>query len=227
MMKDMKTEAQAQGRPQLSLHVRLADRTELKAQGAVQGELFETSDSKDLKRGYKGPIAAKVAGITYRQLDYWARKQIVEPSITPSHGSGSRRLYSFKDVVILAVSKRLLDAGVNLQNVNKAISFLMSHESKDLEQMTILCDGQRVVDCQSDRQMMELMSSGQAIFGVSVSVIWHKVEASLDQTDYVDLTDSQVKAHPGRVIDELAERRLRKRIELQKAQRQEHRARVI
>ena len=71
------------------------------------------------------------------------------------------------------------------------------------------------------------MSSGQAIFGVSVSVIWHKVEASLDQTDYVDLTDSQVKAHPGRVIDELAERRLRKRIELQKAQRQEHRARVI
>ena len=66
----------------------------------------------------------KVAGITYRQLDYWARKQIVEPSITPSHGSGSRRLYSFKDVVILAVSKRLLDAGINLQNVTTAIGFL-------------------------------------------------------------------------------------------------------
>ena len=84
---------------------------------AIQGELFPTSDAQPVTRGYKGSVASRVAGITYRQLDYWARRQIVEPSITPSHGSGSRRLYSFKDVVILAVSKELLDAGINLQNV--------------------------------------------------------------------------------------------------------------
>ena len=97
----------------LHLYVRLEDRTNLN-DDAVQGELFSTVEEQDAKRGYRGTVASKVAGITYRQLDYWARKQIVEPSITPSHGSGSRRLYSFKDVLILAVAKRLLDAGGNL-----------------------------------------------------------------------------------------------------------------
>ena len=87
-------------------------RLHLHVSHAVQGELFPSADAQPVTRGYRGTVASKVAGITYRQLDYWARKQIVEPSITPSHGSGSRRLYSFKDVVILAVSKRLLDAGM-------------------------------------------------------------------------------------------------------------------
>lgn len=99
-------------------------RLRLHVSTAVQGELFPATGTQPVTRGYKGTVASKVAGITYRQLDYWARRQIVEPSITPSHGSGSRRLYSFKDVVILAVSKRLLDAGINLQNVTTAISFL-------------------------------------------------------------------------------------------------------
>ena len=99
-------------------------RLHLHVSHAVQGELFPSADAQPVTRGYRGTVASKVAGITYRQLDYWARKQIVEPSITPSHGSGSRRLYSFKDVVILAVSKRLLDAGINLQNVTTAIGFL-------------------------------------------------------------------------------------------------------
>lgn len=111
------------GQTGLHLHVSLEDRQNLNAD-AIQGELFSNVDTEEIKRGYRGTVASKVAGITYRQLDYWARKQIVEPSITPSHGSGSRRLYSFKDVVILAVSKKLLDAGVNLQNVTAAIGFL-------------------------------------------------------------------------------------------------------
>ena len=80
-------------------------RLRLHVSTAVQGELFPETGTQPVTRGYKGTVASKVAGITYRQLDYWARRQIVEPSITPSHGSGSRRLYSFKDVVILAVSK--------------------------------------------------------------------------------------------------------------------------
>lgn len=107
---------------------------------AIQGELFPTSDAQPVTRGYKGSVASRVAGITYRQLDYWARRQIVEPSITPSHGSGSRRLYSFKDVVILAVSKKLLDAGINLQNVTAAIGFLAQRTAGQLENITIMCE---------------------------------------------------------------------------------------
>lgn len=122
-------------------------RLRLHVSTAVQGELFPATGTQPVTRGYKGTVASKVAGITYRQLDYWARRQIVEPSITPSHGSGSRRLYSFKDVVILAVSKRLLDAGINLQNVTTAISFLTQRTAEQLENITIMCDGQQVHEC--------------------------------------------------------------------------------
>lgn len=101
----------------LHLVVPLEQRLDLGASDAVQGELFVDEGARRPTRGYRGTVASKVAGITYRQLDYWARKQIVEPSITPSHGSGSRRLYSFKDVVILAVSKKLLDAEIGRAHV--------------------------------------------------------------------------------------------------------------
>ena len=78
-------------RPQLSLHVRLSERQDLSNHNAIQGTLFTLDDNRE-EVGYRGVVASKVAGITYRQLDYWARKHIVEPSITPSTGSGSRRL---------------------------------------------------------------------------------------------------------------------------------------
>jgi hypothetical protein len=131
----------------LRLHIPLDERRDLGAEDAVQGELFGFPEESDSLRGYRGTVASKVAGITYRQLDYWARKQIVEPSINPSHGSGSRRLYSFKDIVILAVSKKLLDAGVNLQNVTTAIGYLLQRDPNRLENVTIMCDGSDVREC--------------------------------------------------------------------------------
>lgn len=165
---------------------------------AVQGELFTVPDTQ-ATRGYRGAIASKAAGITYRQLDYWARKQIVEPSITPSHGSGSRRLYSFKDVVILAVSKRLLDAGINLQNVTTAIGFLMQRTSDQLEGITIMCDGDEVHECTDGEQMVALLQGGKAVFGVSVGLLWRQIKEALDGEDYVDLADSRIATG---VIDE-------------------------
>lgn len=174
---------------------------------AVQGELFAVPDTQAM-RGYRGAVASRVAGITYRQLDYWARKQIVEPSITPSHGSGSRRLYSFRDVVILAVSKRLLDAGINLQNVTTAIGFLMQRTSEQLEGITIMCDGDEVHECTDGEQMVALMQSGKAVFGVSVGSLWRQIKEGLDGEDYVDLADSRIASS---VIDEIAVTRERKR----------------
>ena len=157
----------------------------LRAPQAVQGELFPAGDTQNVTRGYRGTVASKVAGITYRQLDYWARKQIVEPSITPSHGSGSRRLYSFKDVVILAVSKKLLDAGINLQNVTTAIGFLTQRTIEQLEGITIMCDGQEVHECTTSEQMIELLQSGKAIFGVSVGSLWRQIKDALGHEEYV------------------------------------------
>jgi DNA-binding transcriptional MerR regulator len=204
----------------LKLHVRLENRMDLSAQDAVQGELFSLGDSEEVSRGYRGTVASKVAGITYRQLDYWARKQIVEPSITPSHGSGSRRLYSFKDVVILAVSKRLLDAGVNLQNVTAAIGFLSGLHTEELARVTIMCDGEQVYQCTSADQIIELVRSGKALFSVSVDSLWHQTETALDDEDYVDLTAAPTTRTAGRPIDELTAMRMRKKLEERKAARQ-------
>lgn len=205
---------------ELHLHVPLKDRVDLSAEGAVQGELFATEDAEDTRCGYRGTVASKVAGITYRQLDYWARKQIVEPSITPSHGSGSRRLYSFKDVVILAVSKRLLDAGVNLQNVTAAIGFLSRRTTAQLADVTIMCDGQQVYECTTSEQMLNLLRSGKAVFGVSVGSLWHEIDEALEHEDYVDLASKPAALSSGRPIDELTAMRMRKKLEAQRAARQ-------
>ena len=205
---------------ELHLHVPLKDRVDLSAEGAVQGELFATEDAEDTRRGYRGTVASKVAGITYRQLDYWARKQIVEPSITPSHGSGSRRLYSFKDVVILAVSKRLLDAGVNLQNVTAAIGSRVRRTTEQPADVTIMCDGQQVYECTTSEQMLNLLRSGKAVFGVSVGSLWHEIDEALEHEDYVDLASKPAALSSGRPIDELTAMRMRKKLEAQRAARQ-------
>ena len=194
------------GQTGLHLHVSLEDRQNLNAD-AIQGELFSNVDTEEIKRGYRGTVASKVAGITYRQLDYWARKQIVEPSITPSHGSGSRRLYSFKDVVILAVSKKLLDAGVNLQNVTAALGFLTQRSTDQLANVTIMCDGQNVHECTTSEQMLELLQSGKAVFAVSVGSLWHQIETALEQEEYVDLEAKPLTIATGRPIEDAQEAR--------------------
>lgn len=147
---------------------------------AVQGELFNFSLSVNHTVGYRGSVAMKVAGITYRQLDYWARKNIIEPSIHPSAGSGSRRLYSFKDIAIMAVAKRLLDAGVNLVNVTTAIIFLNRYSEERLRHMTIICDGHSVQECDENQDNMHsMLASGLAVFAIAVGHIVSRVEDDL------------------------------------------------
>lgn len=187
----------------------------------VQGELFSESSDDDITRGYRGTVASKVAGITYRQLDYWARKQIVVPSITPSHGSGSRRLYSFKDVLILAVSKKLLDTGVNLQNVTAAIGFLSRRRTAELENMTIICDGEDVKECENGEEVLKLIDQGTAVFAVSVGKLWHQVAEQLEQEKYVDVGpgESAASSLPTSPIDEIAAQRMREKLENQHRER--------
>ena len=90
----------------------------------VQGGLFPDDSVPDELIGYRGPSACTIAGITYRQLDYWARTSLVVPSIRGAAGSGSQRLYSFKDILVLKIVKRLLDTGISLHNIRVAVDHL-------------------------------------------------------------------------------------------------------
>ncbi|MFD5000313.1 MerR family transcriptional regulator [Streptomyces buecherae] len=158
--------------------------------------------------GYRGPTACAAAGITYRQLDYWARTGLVEPSVRPAHGSGNQRLYSFRDVVVLKIVKRLLDTGVSLQNIRTAVRHLGLREVADLAQMTLMSDGATVYECTSPDEVVDLLQGGQGVFGIAVGVVWRDVEAALSQLhgERVDTGETLTRHHPG---DELARRRNR------------------
>jgi DNA-binding transcriptional MerR regulator len=116
----------------------------------VNNDLETNKNERDPHQiGYRGATACAAAGITYRQLDYWARTGLVEPSIRTAHGSGTARLYGFRDILVLKIVKRLLDAGVSLQNIRTAVDHLRQRGVVELERITLMSDGASIYECAS------------------------------------------------------------------------------
>jgi DNA-binding transcriptional MerR regulator len=162
------------------------------------GLLF-TDGMPDLEEneGFRGAIAARAAGISYRQLDYWARTGLVEPTIRGAAGSGSQRLYGFRDILVLKLVKRLLDTGISLQQIRTAVNQLREAGVSDLAQTTLMSDGASVYMCTSNDEVIDLVSRGQGVFGIAVGKVLREVESSLVELD-TQVQDPQ---------DELAVRR--------------------
>ena len=162
--------------------------------------------------GYRGPTACSAAGITYRQLDYWARTGLVEPSVRAAHGSGSQRLYSFRDILVLKVVKRLLDTGISLQQIRAAVQHLRDRGSADLAQVTLMSDGVSVYECTSTDEVVDLLQGGQGVFGIALGKVWREVEGDLAELPAVRAEDGLVAMPPGGAgfQDDLAKRRLRR-----------------
>ena len=150
-------------------------------------------------QGSRGNIAASAAGITYRQLDYWARTGLVEPTVQTAQGSGSQRLYGFRDILVLKLVKRLLDTGISLQQIRIAVDQLRLSGIRDLAGTTLMSDGASVYLCMSDDEVIDLVSRGQGVFGIAVGKVLREVESSL-----VSVTPTDVGMDPR---DELAARR--------------------
>jgi DNA-binding transcriptional MerR regulator len=115
--------------------------------------------------GYRGPQVCKIVGITYRQLDYWARTGLVRPSVMDANGSGTQRLYAYRDLVELKVIKQMLDAGISLQSARKAVESLRGFD-QDLASVRIVLQGPNVVLAQSDEQVMDLLRGGQGVLSM-------------------------------------------------------------
>ena len=120
----------------------------------------------DTDHGYRGPLVCKIVGITYRQLDYWARTDLVRPSICDANGSGTQRLYSYRDLVELKVVKRLLDANISLQAARKAIEYLRDQLGTDLASAHLVLDGGSNVLVQTDDQIIDLLRNGQGVLNI-------------------------------------------------------------
>jgi DNA-binding transcriptional MerR regulator len=171
-----------------------------------QGLLFDDDVSTlpdDL--GYRGPTACAAAGITYRQLDYWARTGLVEPTVRSATGSGTQRLYGFRDILLLKVIKRLLDAGVSLQQIRTAVAHLRARGTDDLTRVTLMSDGASVYECTSNDEVIDLLQGGQGVFGIAIGGVWREIEGSLAELPSERTTDDQAAA--AHASDELAARR--------------------
>ena len=171
-----------------------------------QESLFDAlAPEPDEGVGYRGPTACKAAGITYRQLDYWARTDLVVPTVRGAAGSGSQRLYSFRDILVLKVVKRLLDTGVSLQQIRTAVAHLRERGVEDLAQITLMSDGASVYECTSADEVVDLVQGGQGVFGIAVGRVWQEVEGSL-----ADLPSELLAPAGAETRDELARRRARR-----------------
>ena len=145
-----------------------------------QGLLFDDDVSTlPSDTGYRGPTACNAAGITYRQLDYWARTGLVEPTVRGATGSGTQRLYSFRDILLLKVIKRLLDAGISLQQIRTAVQHLRKRGTDDLTRVTLMSDGASVYECTSNDEVIDLLQGGQGVFGIAIGGVWREIEGSL------------------------------------------------
>ena len=123
------------------------------------------SNSFESSRTFSGTQAADIVGITYRQLDYWARTDLVRPSATDAAGSGSRREYVYRDLLELKVIKNLLDAGIKLESVREVFNYLRRHVSTDVASAHIVISGKSVVLCDGEH-LIDAVRNGQGVLNV-------------------------------------------------------------
>lgn len=137
--------------------------------------------NESVRDGFRAPQVCNLVGITYRQLDYWARTGLIKPSVQSARGSGSQRLYSFTDVVQLKVVKRLLDAGMSLNKIRTAMEILREQLESDspLADVTLLSDGSTIYAAHSADEVVDVFRRGQGVFGIAVGPVQHELEGEI------------------------------------------------
>ena len=119
-----------------------------------------------IEAGYSGSSAAEIVGITYRQLDYWARTDLVRPSLEDARGSGTRRRYSYRDLLELKVIKKLLDAGLKLETVRSVFAYMNENLGEDVTTANLVIDGNKTVLIRKDAELIDLVKRGQGVLNI-------------------------------------------------------------
>ena len=131
-----------------------------------------------MTQNYSGKKAAEIVGISYRQLDYWARTDLIRPSVTDAAGSGSRRQYSYRDLLELKVVKSMLDAGIKLESVRTAFEYLRENLGEDVASARLVIGGGRAVLVRDDAELLDVIKSGQLVMTSLLSL--DGVQAEID-----------------------------------------------
>jgi DNA-binding transcriptional MerR regulator len=134
--------------------------------------------------GFHGPQVCSLVGITYRQLDYWARTGLLQPSVAAAKGSGSRRVYSYSDVLELKVIKQLLDSGVSLQSARRAVECLRQDLGADVASSNLVLTGTSSVLARTETEVVDLLAGGQGVFNiVPMAGVVGELEADIVRLD--------------------------------------------
>ena len=167
------------------------------APAATQQSLAGLAATRD-DDGFRGPQVCKLVGISYRQLDYWARTDLVRPSIADARGSGTQRTYSYRDLLRLKVVKSLLDAGIKLQTARKAIEYLREDLGDDWATASLVLNGSQSVLARTGEDLVDLVRGGQGVLNiVPLGHVVDELEASI-----VELGPTPAAERPGSVAAE-------------------------
>ena len=150
------------------------------------------------EQGFRGPQVCSIVGITYRQLDYWARTDLVRPSVADAKGSGSQRRYSYRDLLELKVIKNLLDAGVSLQSARRAIEYLRKNLGEDVAAANLVIDGSGSVLARTGEEIVDLLKRGQGVLNiVPMAGVVGEVDAAITELpSTADRPPADRSAHP-------------------------------
>ena len=153
-------------------------------------------DGVQASGGFRGPQVCKIVGITYRQLDYWARTDLIRPSIADARGSGTQRRYSYRDLVELKVIKGLLDAGVALQTARRAVEYLRTTLGDDIASATLVTDGSGSVLVRTDGELVDLVRKGQGVLSiVALGGVKEALDAAITELPLAGPTASPAAAN--------------------------------
>jgi DNA-binding transcriptional MerR regulator len=134
------------------------------------------------EEGYRGPQVCKLVGITYRQLDYWARTDLIRPSVADARGSGTQRRYAYRDLVELKVIKSLLDAGVSLQSARRAIEYLRTNLGEDIAAASLVINGTDSVLARTDGEIVDVLRRGQGVLNiVPLGAVTDELDAAIHE----------------------------------------------
>jgi len=147
--------------------------------------------------GFRAPQVCKIVGITYRQLDHWIRTDLVAPSLAEAHGSGSQRLFSYRDLVELKVIKSLLDGGLALQSVRKSITYLRDGLGGDLATANLVINGSKSVVARTGEELVDLVRRGQGVLNIiPLGAVKDELDAQIVQFAPVEATAAPAAGTP-------------------------------
>jgi len=139
-----------------------------------------------MTEGWSGAKTAEIVGITYRQLDYWARTDLIRPSIADAKGSGTRRRYSYSNLLELKVIKRLLDAGIRLEQVREVFDYLREQVGNEVASANLVIDGHSVMLARDDGELIDLVRRGQGVLNIlSLANVKDEVDTQLSDINVI------------------------------------------